>query len=103
MSRLRAVLRTGGFLGWSAGNLAVYEAHRLLVSDEARPSLLASYRVRFTRGVLHFFGTELLVHGSLDLDRGAFDHAILYSALYIGVMRARSGGVLVIRYPGGET
>ncbi|MGB5219612.1 MAG: lysophospholipid acyltransferase family protein [Polyangiales bacterium] len=98
MSKLRAFLRTGGFIGWSAGNLAAYEAHRLLLSDEARSALLARYRDRFTHGVLRLFGVELLMRGSLDLDRGALVVANHQSALDIGVMLSLSRGVLVSRH-----
>ena len=98
MSKLRAFLRTGGFVGWSAANLAAYEAHRLLVPEEASPALMARYRDRFTRGVLSLFGAELLVRGSLEIDRGALVVANHQSALDIGVMLALSRGVLVSRH-----
>lgn len=98
MSKLRALLRTGGFVGWAAGNLGAYETHRLLVPEETRPALLASYRDRFTHGVLRLFGTELLVHGSLDHERGALVVANHQSALDIGVMLSLSRGVLVSRH-----
>lgn len=98
MSRLRALLRTGGFIGWSAGNLAVYEAHRVLVPEEARPALLARYRDRFTLGVLRLFGTELRVSGALESERGALVVANHQSALDIGVMLSLSRGVLVSRH-----
>lgn len=98
MSKLRALLRAGGFVGWSAGNLAAYEAHRVMVPEDARPALLAGYRDRFTQGVLRLFGTELLVSGSLDRERGALVVANHQSALDIGVMLSLSRGVLVSRH-----
>ncbi|UCH28651.1 MAG: 1-acyl-sn-glycerol-3-phosphate acyltransferase, partial [Myxococcales bacterium] len=98
MSRLRAVLRTGAFLGWSAGMLGAYEAQRSLTSEAARPYLLARYRDRFTGGVLRLFGTELLVDGTLDLDRGALVVANHQSALDIGVMLSLFRGILVSRH-----
>jgi 1-acyl-sn-glycerol-3-phosphate acyltransferase len=98
VSKLRAVLRSGGFLGWSAGNLAVYEAHRVLVPEEARPALLARYRDRFTHGVLRLFGTQILVRGDLDRERGALVVSNHQSALDIGVMLSLSRGVLVSRH-----
>ena len=98
MSRVRAFLRTGGFLGWAAATLGSYEAHRFVASANARPALLARYRDRFTDGVLRLFGTELLVEGSLELDRGALVVANHQSALDIGVMLALSKGVLVSRH-----
>lgn len=98
MSRLRAVLRTGAFLGWSGGMLGAYEAQRALTSEAARPYLLARYRDRFTGGVLRLFGTELLVDGTLDLDRGALVVANHQSALDIGVMLSLFRGILVSRH-----
>jgi 1-acyl-sn-glycerol-3-phosphate acyltransferase len=91
-------LRTGGFLGWSAGNLAVYETHRFLTPEDERRALLSRYRDRFTRGVLRLFGSDLMVEGSLDPARGALVVANHQSALDIGVMLALSGGVLVSRH-----
>jgi 1-acyl-sn-glycerol-3-phosphate acyltransferase len=98
VSKLRAFLRTGGFVGWSAGNLAAYEAHRMVTTEEVRPALLARYRDRFTQGVLRLFGTELLVRGALDHEQGALVVANHQSALDIGVMLALSRGVLVSRH-----
>ncbi len=98
MSRVRAFLRTGGFVGWSAGNLAVYEAHRFVTPKSERPALLSRYRDRFTNGVLRLFGTELIVDGTLDVDGGALVVANHQSALDIGVMLALSRGVLVSRH-----
>jgi 1-acyl-sn-glycerol-3-phosphate acyltransferase len=98
MSKLRAVFRTGGFVGWSAAVLGVYEAHRAVTPEQRRSKLLTRYRDRFTRGVLRLFGTELLVEGDLELDRGALVVANHQSALDIGVMLALSRGVLVSRH-----
>jgi 1-acyl-sn-glycerol-3-phosphate acyltransferase len=98
MSRVRAVLRTGAFVGWSAGMLTAYEARRVITAEESRPELLARYRDRFTHGVLHLFGTELLVEGALDVDRGALVVANHQSALDIGVMLSLFRGILVSRH-----
>ncbi len=98
MSKVRAILRTGGFVGWSGAMLGAYEAQRALTSEERRPELLARYRDRFTRGVLRLFGTEVLVEGDLELGRGALVVANHQSALDIGVMLALSRGVLVSRH-----
>ena len=98
MSRVRAVFRTGAFLGWSAGMLTAYEAQRAVTSKEARPDLLARYRDRFTDGVLRLFGTELLVDGELNLDRGALVVANHQSGLDIGVMLSLFRGILVSRH-----
>lgn len=98
MSRVRAVLRTGGFLGLSAATLAAYEAHRALSSTDSQSELLARYRDRFTDGVLRLFGTELLVDGDADLNEGALVVANHQSALDIGVMLSVFRGVLVSRH-----
>jgi lyso-ornithine lipid O-acyltransferase len=98
VSKVRALLRTASFVGWSAANLAAYEAHRALVRDEEQPALLARYRDRFTHGVLRLFGTELLVHGSLDREGGALVVANHQSALDIGVMLSVFRGLLVSRH-----
>jgi 1-acyl-sn-glycerol-3-phosphate acyltransferase len=70
----------------------------LFTPEDARPTLLAHYRDRFTNGVLRLFGTELLVHGALDRERGGLVVANHQSALDIGVMLALSRGVLVSRH-----
>ena len=98
MSRVRAVLRTGGFLGLSAATLAAYEAQRALSSTDSHSELLARYRDRFTDGVLRIFGTELLVNGDADLNDGALVVANHQSALDIGVMLSVFRGVLVSRH-----
>lgn len=98
MSRVRAFLRTGGFLGWCATNLAAYEAQRMLTPERGRPALLARYRDRFTNGVLRLFGTELVIQGSIEVSSGALVVANHQSALDIGVMLALSRGVLVSRH-----
>ena len=98
MSKVRAVFRTGGFVGWSAAMLGAYEAQRALTPKDRRPQLLARYRDRFTRGVLQLFGTEVLVEGDLEVDRGALVVANHQSALDIGVMLSLSRGVLVSRH-----
>lgn len=98
MSKVRAFLRTGGFLGWCATNLAAYETHRILTPEARRPDLLATYRDRFTHGVLRLFGTDLVVQGSIGSIGGALVVANHQSALDIGVMLALSRGVLVSRH-----
>ena len=98
MSRVRAVLRTGGFVGLSAATLATYEAHRAVCQADARPALLARYRDRFTDQVLRLFGTELLVRGDSDIAGGALVVANHQSALDIGVMLSVFRGVLVSRH-----
>ncbi len=98
MSRVRAVLRTGGFLGLSAATLAAYEAQRALSSTDSHSELLARYRDRFTDGVLRLFGTELLVNGEANLNDGALVVANHQSALDIGVMLSVFRGVLVSRH-----
>ncbi len=98
MSRVRAVLRTGAFVGLSAGTLAAYETQRALTPEDGRPDLLARYRDRFTDGVLRLFGTKLLVDGELDLDHGALVVANHQSALDIGVMLSLFRGILVSRH-----
>lgn len=98
MSRVRAVLRTGAFVGWSAAVLAAYETQRALTANDARPELLASYRDRFTSGVLRLFGTEVLVDGEHVLEDGALVVANHQSALDIGVMLTLFPGVLLSRH-----
>ncbi len=98
MSTFRAFLRTGGFLGWCATNLAAYEAHRMLTPEVERIALMSRYRDRFTNGVLRLFGTELIVRGSVGVHGGALVVANHQSALDIGVMLALSRGLLVSRH-----
>lgn len=98
MSRARAVLRTGGFVGWSATMLAAYEANRALTVEDDRPALLRRYRRRFTHGVLQLFGTKLLVSGEPVREGGALVVANHQSALDIGVMLSLFEGILVSRH-----
>jgi 1-acyl-sn-glycerol-3-phosphate acyltransferase len=91
-------LRTGGFLGWCAANLAAYETHRMLTPEAGRLALMARYRNRFTNGVLRLFGTEIIVEGSIGVTGGALVVANHQSALDIGVMLALSRGLLVSRH-----
>ena len=98
MSKVRAFLRTGGFLGLAAGTLSAYEAQRVLTSERLWPELLARYRDRFTGGVLRLFGTELWIDGALEAEGGALVVANHQSALDIGVMLALSRGILVSRH-----
>lgn len=98
MSRARVILRTGGFIGWSATMLGAYEATRAFTVEDDRPALLRRYRHRYTRGVLQLFGTELLVAGDVVRDGGALVVANHQSALDIGVMLSLFEGVLVSRH-----
>lgn len=98
MSRVRAVLRTGAFVGLSAVTLTAYETQRALSSTNAQPDLLARYRDRFTNTVLRLFGTEVSVRGEAQLDGGALVVANHQSALDIGVMLSVFRGVLVSRH-----
>jgi len=85
-------------MGLSAATLAAYEAHRAVSTTEARPELMASYRNRFTDGVLRLFGTELHVRGTTRFDGGALIVANHQSALDIGVMLSVFRGLLVSRH-----
>ena len=98
MSRVRAVFRTGAFVGLSATTLAAYEVQAAMSAAEARPTLLARYRDRFTDRVLRLFGTELLVQGEPNIEGGALVVANHQSALDIGVMLSVFRGVLVSRH-----
>jgi 1-acyl-sn-glycerol-3-phosphate acyltransferase len=85
-------------MGLSAATLAAYETHRALASTDAQTKVMARYRDRFTDGVLRLFGTELLVHGDVDLRGGALVVANHQSALDIGVMLSVFRGVMVSRH-----
>lgn len=71
---------------------------RALTANEARPELLASYRDRFTAGVLRLFGAELLVNGRHVPGGGALVVANHQSALDVGVMLSLFPAVLVSRH-----
>jgi 1-acyl-sn-glycerol-3-phosphate acyltransferase len=85
-------------MGLSAATLAAYEAHAALSTTDDRPELMASYRNRFTDGVLRLFGTELHVRGNTRFDDGALVVANHQSALDIGVMLSVFRGLLVSRH-----
>jgi 1-acyl-sn-glycerol-3-phosphate acyltransferase len=85
-------------MGLSAATLAVYETHAALSKTESRPALMASYRNRFTDGVLRLFGTDLHVRGRTRFDDGALVVANHQSALDIGVMLSVFRGLLVSRH-----
>jgi 1-acyl-sn-glycerol-3-phosphate acyltransferase len=85
-------------MGLSAATLAAYEAHAALSTTDDRPELMASYRNRFTDGVLRLFGTELHVRGNRRFDDGALVVANHQSALDIGVMLSVFRGLLVSRH-----
>lgn len=98
MSRLRAVLRTGAFVGWSATILGVYEARRAMTPEGQHHALANRYRARLSHGLLRVFGTELLVEGEHPAHDGALVVANHQSALDIGVMLALFQAVLVSRH-----
>lgn len=98
MSRLRAVLRTGAFVGWSATILGAYEVRRATTPEQERPALANRYRARLSHGVLRLFGTELSVQGPRYFGGGALVVANHQSALDIGVMLALFQAVLVSRH-----
>ena len=85
-------------MGLSVATLATYETHRILSSTSARPELMASYRNRFTDGVLRLFGTTLFVRGQTRFGDGALVVANHQSALDIGVMLSVFRGLLVSRH-----
>jgi 1-acyl-sn-glycerol-3-phosphate acyltransferase len=98
MSRVRAVLRTGAFFGFSAGILAAYETRRAMTSVPGQAALANRYRSRLTNGLLRVFGAELVLDGSQELLGGALVVANHQSALDIGVMLSVFRGVLVSRH-----
>jgi len=98
MSKVRAVLRTGAFVGFSAGVLTVYEARRALTPKAGQEQLGSRYLARLTSGLLRVFGAELLVHGQHACEGGALVVANHQSALDIGVMLSLFQGVLLSRH-----
>jgi 1-acyl-sn-glycerol-3-phosphate acyltransferase len=98
MSKLRAVLRTGAFVGFSAGILAAYETRRALTAESGQEQLANRYRARLTNGILRVFGTELLLNRKHDHQGGALVVSNHQSALDIGVMLYHFQGVLVSRH-----
>jgi len=98
MSKVRAVLRTGAFIGFSAGILAAYEARRVLTPAAEQENLADRYRGRLTHGLLRVFGAELRVEGRYSARGGALVVANHQSALDIGVMLSLFRGVLVSRH-----
>ncbi|KPK17768.1 MAG: hypothetical protein AMJ62_00495 [Myxococcales bacterium SG8_38] len=98
MSRLRAVLRSGAFVGWSATILGAYEARRAMTPEAQRHALANRYRARLSHGLLRVFGAELLVEGERPANDGALIVANHQSALDIGVMLALFQAVLVSRH-----
>jgi len=98
MSKVRAILRTGAFAGFSAGILAAYETRRAMTHESGQAKLANRYRARLSNGLLRVFGAELLVHGQ-DVDEGgALVVANHQSALDIGVMLSLFQAVLVSRH-----
>ncbi|MBT8453094.1 MAG: 1-acyl-sn-glycerol-3-phosphate acyltransferase [Deltaproteobacteria bacterium] len=98
MSRVRAVLRTGAFFGFSAGILAAYETRRVMTSAPGQTALANRYRSRLTNGILRVFGADLMLHGERARLGGALVVANHQSALDIGVMLSVFQGVLVSRH-----
>jgi lyso-ornithine lipid O-acyltransferase len=98
VSKVRVVLRTGAFVGFSAGVLAAYEARRAMTPASAHEQLGSRYLARLTNGLLRVFGAELIVHGQRPHDGGALVVANHQSALDIGVMLALFEGVLLSRH-----
>ncbi|MFZ1866184.1 MAG: lysophospholipid acyltransferase family protein [Polyangiales bacterium] len=98
MSRARALLRTGAFVGWSATILGAYELRRAMTPEMQRRALADRYRTRLSHGVLRLFGTELLVEGERRHESGALVVANHQSALDISVMLALFQAVLVSRH-----
>jgi len=98
MSRVRAVLRTGAFFGFSAGVLAAYETRRAMTPTSGQEALANEYRARLTNGLLRLFGAELMLGGQPRRLGGALVVANHQSALDIGVMLSVFQGVLVSRH-----
>ncbi|HSN84881.1 MAG TPA: lysophospholipid acyltransferase family protein [Polyangiales bacterium] len=98
MSRLRVVLRTGAFVGWSAMILGAYEARRVMTPETQRDALANRYRARLSHGLLRVFGAELSVEGERPSRDGALIVSNHQSALDIGVMLALFQAVLVSRH-----
>jgi len=98
MSKVRVVLRTGAFIGFSAGILTAYEARRALTTEAGQEQLGSRYLARLTKGLLRVFGAELLVHGQHTWEGGALVVSNHQSALDIGVMLSLFRGVLLSRH-----
>lgn len=98
MSKVRAVLRTGAFVGFSAGILAAYEGRRAMTPASRQAQLGRRYLARLTSGLLRVFGAEMIVHGQRTHEGGALVVANHQSALDIGVMLALFEGVLLSRH-----
>ncbi|MGB8329885.1 MAG: lysophospholipid acyltransferase family protein [Polyangiales bacterium] len=98
MSKVRAVLRTGAFVGFSAGVLAAYEARLALAPASEHGKLGRRYLARLTGGLLRLFGAELLVHGQRAHHGGALVVSNHQSALDVAVMLALFEGVLLSRH-----
>lgn len=98
MSKVRVVLRTGAFVGFSAGILTAYEARRALTPEAGQEQLGSRYLARLTDGLLRVFGAELLVHGQHTHEGGSLVVANHQSALDIGVMLSLFQGVLLSRH-----
>jgi 1-acyl-sn-glycerol-3-phosphate acyltransferase len=98
MSKLRAVLRTGAFVGFSAGVLVAYEARRATTSAAAQEALANRYRARLSDGLLRVFGADVLLEGFRTLEGGALVVSNHQSALDIGVMLSVFQGVLLSRH-----
>jgi 1-acyl-sn-glycerol-3-phosphate acyltransferase len=98
MSKVRAVLRTGAFVGFSSAILAAYETRRIMTPASAQQELTNRYRGRLTHGLLRVFGVELLLEGQRSHEGGALVVSNHQSALDIGVMLSLFQGVMVSRH-----
>jgi len=98
MSKVRAALRSGAFVGFSAGILAAYETKRMITPESEREQLASRYRSRLSNGLLRVFGVEVLVRGEHMPEAGALIVANHQSALDIGVMLSLFQAVLVSRH-----
>jgi 1-acyl-sn-glycerol-3-phosphate acyltransferase len=98
MSKVRVFLRTGAFVGFSAGVLAAYETRRAITSESGQEQLGSRYLARLTDGLLRVFGAELLVQGQHRHEGGALVVANHQSALDIAVMLSLFQGVMLSKH-----
>lgn len=98
MSKVRAALRSGAFVGFSAGILVAYETRRAWTPKPEREALANRYRSRLSNGLLRIFGAELLVKARPPHEGGALIVANHQSALDVGVMLSLFQAVLVSRH-----
>ncbi|MFA9470106.1 MAG: 1-acyl-sn-glycerol-3-phosphate acyltransferase, partial [Deltaproteobacteria bacterium] len=98
MSKVRAFLRTGAFVGFSAAILAAYEARRAITSESGQAQLGSRYLARLTDGLLRVFGADLMVQGQRTHEGGALIVANHQSALDIAVMLSLFQGVMLSKH-----